>query len=849
MDEDTITTPRTGQRYIIRRPRLTKLLDESEARTLLLLAPGGYGKTTLLREWLAGRNDVAWYAGGPAMADVAALAVGVTGSLTAQAGGEEATERVRALASHGQGAEALAHAVAASVPHELSTLVVDDYHFGADSPETHAFITSLLERTSLRLVLASRTRPAWVTSRMTVYGEVAIVGTTALAFTDEEAKDVLRVRNGERPRVLTQAEGWPAVIGLAAMRPQAIDPDLALPPAELYDYFADDMYRRASPQLQSDVLLLALGADADPRVARQIFGARHDQVLADAAARGFIVRERDAESAMHPLLRHFLLSKLQELDEDESATNLARVIRALSHEDRWDECLVALQGFPQADLIVETLREAFVSLLESGRLKTIEHWVELARDHRITDPVVLLAEAELALRQGETARAQVLGEKAGELLEGDLAARAYLVATRAAHFGDDSAGVLRNAERADAAATSVGPRIDGLWLLVARASEDAHAPTAEAIERLRELRDDKPEHTLRLIHAEALLHLLSDGDVRSAERGLRLGTELLSHVRDPLRRTNHMNTFAQILSMLAEYRPSLEMTARLLEDAETTGLDFVVDFALVNKATALTGLRRFSESRRVVEDLRPRPSMSSAHFATEVTLVEVRLRIATGNLERAAIVLRPDPPGAVGQVLRTEHLAYRGLVLAACGDVAAAKDALKGATVQPGYVGATAVAELGRAIVAIQTMRRGREVVGEVIRRYYTCGHLDSIVTACRAFPPLATAGARDPRGAQALTEILGRSNDVDLGRHAGLDMPRELRRGELLSRRERDIYELVAEGLSNGEIAKRLFISESTVKVHVRHVFEKLGVHTRAEVARTHVPEDAGGQTSTSGN
>src|SRR3954471_19879857 len=125
MDEDTITTPRTGQRYIIRRPRLTKLLDESEARTVVLLAPGGYGKTTLLREWLAARTDVAWYPGGPAMADVAALAAGVTTSLRAHVGGDEATERVRALASHGQGAEALAHAVASSVPPELSILVVD----------------------------------------------------------------------------------------------------------------------------------------------------------------------------------------------------------------------------------------------------------------------------------------------------------------------------------------------------------------------------------------------------------------------------------------------------------------------------------------------------------------------------------------------------------------------------------------------------------------------------------------------------------------------------------------------------------------------------------------------------
>jgi DNA-binding NarL/FixJ family response regulator len=44
--------------------------------------------------------------------------------------------------------------------------------------------------------------------------------------------------------------------------------------------------------------------------------------------------------------------------------------------------------------------------------------------------------------------------------------------------------------------------------------------------------------------------------------------------------------------------------------------------------------------------------------------------------------------------------------------------------------------------------------------------------------------------------------------------------------------------GRSNRDIARTLFISESTTKVHVRHIYEKLGVHTRAELARTALDE-----------
>ncbi|WP_207454516.1 response regulator [Herbiconiux sp. SYSU D00978] len=51
---------------------------------------------------------------------------------------------------------------------------------------------------------------------------------------------------------------------------------------------------------------------------------------------------------------------------------------------------------------------------------------------------------------------------------------------------------------------------------------------------------------------------------------------------------------------------------------------------------------------------------------------------------------------------------------------------------------------------------------------------------------------------------------------------------GPSLSARESEVLALVAEGLSNPSIAKRLFVSEATVKTHLAHVFEKLEVSDR---------------------
>jgi DNA-binding NarL/FixJ family response regulator len=51
----------------------------------------------------------------------------------------------------------------------------------------------------------------------------------------------------------------------------------------------------------------------------------------------------------------------------------------------------------------------------------------------------------------------------------------------------------------------------------------------------------------------------------------------------------------------------------------------------------------------------------------------------------------------------------------------------------------------------------------------------------------------------------------------------------EMLTRREQEMLLLVAEGLTNREIGRRLSISEETVKVHVRHIYGRLQARSRA--------------------
>jgi DNA-binding NarL/FixJ family response regulator len=62
-----------------------------------------------------------------------------------------------------------------------------------------------------------------------------------------------------------------------------------------------------------------------------------------------------------------------------------------------------------------------------------------------------------------------------------------------------------------------------------------------------------------------------------------------------------------------------------------------------------------------------------------------------------------------------------------------------------------------------------------------------------------------------------------------------------VFSHREKQVLELLLTGRTNGEIAARLFLSESTVKSHLASSFRKLGVSSRAEAARCVLAPDSG--------
>lgn len=91
--------------------------------------------------------------------------------------------------------------------------------------------------------------------------------------------------------------------------------------------------------------------------------------------------------------------------------------------------------------------------------------------------------------------------------------------------------------------------------------------------------------------------------------------------------------------------------------------------------------------------------------------------------------------------------------------------------------------------------------------------------------------GALEPRAMVDAIRLCRNGSQVVSGVSAGLTAPGTAPAVRaLLSPREAEVMDLVADGLSNGEVAALLFISEKTVKNHVNSLFAKLGVTTRSQ-------------------
>jgi DNA-binding NarL/FixJ family response regulator len=327
----------------------------------------------------------------------------------------------------------------------------------------------------------------------------------------------------------------------------------------------------------------------------------------------------------------------------------------------------------------------------------------------------------------------------------------------------------------------------------------------------------------------------------------------------------------------AEFERAVEWIRAADRFTERYGCPFLYVYCrtLYGSVLVATGDWSLAEAELTTALREARGSQPPLHGFATATLAELRLaqgrieeaeRLVAGFEEQAARIVA-SVQLARGNVVLAAATAQRGLVAAGENQLerAALMEVLGEAEIAEGRYDAAAergaeLADLGAALACKVILARGERLQGRALARSREPApartHLEAALStftqlgmsfeAARTRQALSEAlrevapevAEAEARAALDRFEGLGAESDADaaaaLLRMLGVKAARSGPRGRLgtLTKREREVLSLLGEGLSNPEIAERLFLSRKTVEHHVAHVLRKLNLKNRAEAA-----------------
>ena len=823
-----------GRRRIIERPRLTRMLDESGARIILLVAPAGYGKTTLANEWLEHHDRrAAWYRANPASADVAVLAVGLSKAVAEilPGAGERILDRLRATDRPDDDAKVLAEMLIDDLgdwPND-AWLAIDDYHFAMDSEAAEQFICTLATESAIYFLLTSRRRPMWVSARRRLYGEFAELGRSDLAMNIEEATLVLDGREGA-PDLVSRAGGWPAVIGLAALTQPRLAADDQVP-AALHEFLAEELFHDVDEVTRDGLLQLSIATTVTEPLADFLLGARAGKVLETSVHRGLLIRSGSSYQ-FHPLLQAFLRRKLREREKELVDSIVSSVGKYFIVEGLWDDAFALLSTSDVPALLPELLEASLDTLLREGRTATLKRWIDAADDAQIQSPIIDLAEAELSFREGIHSKTEVLALAAARKMprSSPLSARAYSLAGRSAYFEGRAADALELHKTALGLSRSAETSRSALWgqfLTYLELENDREARTV--FTQLEEIEPNTTEDLLRLATGRFQLA------VREGTSGLNAvlaAVPLLSRSRDPLARSAFLNVCAGGLVLSARYKDALRIIDQQVAEAQAYRLDFALPHAYLRKAGAALGRRGFRESHSYLDQAeRLAPETRDPRLAASVRTTRALAYLSCGRLDEAMTAASYGPSVESSRAARAEISATRSLIRACGGETKVAGREARRAMADSRALEVTMLGTFALAIASCDaTHETASRRVDAAVARAVKADALDYFVAACRGFPRLVDYVT--PERWDVVSQQVAQVPDPLISGRAGRMRATTHDPASQLSPRETEVFELLSQGLTNKEIAHTLVVSESTVKVHVRHILEKLGVKTRTAAA-----------------
>lgn len=881
---------------LVPRPHLIERVNEGLTRKLTLIsAPAGFGKTTLVSMWTAQASmPVAWLSLEEQENDLtrflAYIITAIQGVDPEIGKDAQAILQTPQLPSYETILTGVINDLEVSDQH--IALVLDDYHL-IHTRVVHEAVGFLLEHLppQTHVVMITRADPPLPIPRLRGMRELTELRAADLRFTLAEASDFLEqvaslsLSGDDVAALQNHTEGWVAALQMAALSMQGRE-DIRSFIASFtgsHQYIADYLTEEVLSQQTKEIRSFLLQTSILDRMTSSLCDAvLHDlgdtrssvwdqMKLPDSCFQSQTILEQLKDSNLfimplddnrhwyryHRLFRDLLLIKLQQLTPDLVPDLHRRASdwfeRAGLLSDAIEHALSA-RDFEHASHLMAQVGEEMLMRSEVG---TLNRWLERLPEETLNEhPHLYLFHTCTLMLTGATpeiveARLRNIGEQGGAHSARAAAIRAYL----ALYQGDFSSAwelsrlAWEQIPEDDRFMRGILSLIFGFSLLakgdlnagtkylsdIARTSRDVENVMVEIItlchlarlrmragdltaahdlyQRAIEETTDEKGHHLPIV-GEAFLGLAEVwfqwNDLEKAEECI-LKYIQLTEAWSPVVALEGFLALARVRQAQGrgvEVRPLVEKARKLALQFEITELDDlmvdVYDARLSLAQGDVQAAARWVEGRNVdlssfdSEHWVEQEGTISEHLRKYALLILARIHIAQGEPQRALEILTPLL--SVMKSLHRTDLVLETLILQA---------------------------------VAHQVSGNSKEAL-TVLKDALSLGEHGNYVRIFIDEGPvmakLLYEAAKQGISPEYCGKLLGCLTHIDHDDQS--QSPLESEMIEPLSSREIEVLTLIAEGLSNREIAERLVISLGTVKVHARNIYGKLGVSNRTHAA-----------------
>lgn len=830
--------PPTLRQPIVARPRLTQSFTDRRPLTIVS-APAGSGKTTLALEWLTSTNShVAWLSLDSDDNDPIRFINGFIAAL------QTAGLKLRAPSGQRDIKTILTEVINQFEHRDPITLVLDDYHLVTET-SIHSALEYLLDHipAALQLVIVTRETPPLPLARLRARDQLREFHLDELRFTAEETQQFLNQVMGlslstEQVHSISQhTQGWVAGLQMAGLSLQS-NLTHSIPNENerqfITEYFLNEVFNHQPREVQSFLLNSSIPEKFSVAQCKAFYAGNAGKMLAALEKANLFITAVDAWYQYHPLFREFLEAKLHSTHPERIHGLHQKIARWLEQNDFPAEAIPHAFAIGDDETAARLIADLAPERLKRGELVTLRRWLDrLPESVTWQYPRLCLTQLWLLLDSNLQKDAQSYMDRLGSYLEKNhqsefLILRALLAAMT--HQPELAMKYVKQAQKTQEASDPFMQTYVSFGLGAAQKMSLKLFDAEQSFRNSLALADAAGNSFIALSAYSNLIDVLylqarlTDAEMVCHDALGKFQETLpeasdwywtlarVAYQKDQL--TQALEFVNHAIDLCTDARQATLQTRALFQRAQ-------IHYALGEKEKAQADLDSADRFARSLQDntilrsiLRQRVILAirdgnvesarqwfetlstygEAPYAYYHTYTKARLLLAEHKLQESEKEFATTLnllDGLELALIRIETLIWYSVCLNALGQSTRATKMLEEAT------------QLAQA--------------GGVIRPFVEAG--------LQLMPIIKESNQRFERAGAAWA--LEQANRIS---RQVADGERGVAHGPVLTRREKEILQLLAQGLSNQEMAEKLVIAEGTLKRHVANLYQKLGVHNRAQ-------------------